>query len=104
MDEARVMAMLRITIAETLTEQKWTLEGRLVQPWISELKSTWMKTETTRQERKCVVDLTAVTFIDKSGEKVLAELAKEGAELIATGIYTRHVVNNIERKKSNRQL
>jgi len=103
-DEARLMGMLRITIAETVTEQKWTLEGRLVQPWIAELKSCWMKTEVTRRERKCVVDLTAVTFIDKSGEKVLAELSKEGAELIATGIYTRHVVDSIERKKSNRQL
>jgi anti-anti-sigma regulatory factor len=96
--------MLRITIAETLTEQRWTLEGQLVQPWISELKSTWTRTETARQERKCVVDLTGVTFIDKSGEKALAELSGEGAELIATGCYTRHVVHNIERKKSNRHL
>ena len=68
------------------------------------MKSTWTRTETARRERKCVVDLTGVTFIDKSGEKALAELFKEGAELIATGIYTRHVVHNIERKKSNRQL
>ena len=30
------MGMLRITITETLSEQKWTLEGRLVQPWVSE--------------------------------------------------------------------
>jgi anti-anti-sigma regulatory factor len=98
------MGMLRITIAETLSEQRWTLEGQLVQPWISELKSTWTKTETARRERKCVVDLRAVSFIDKSGEKVLAELCTEGAELIATGIYTRHLVDNIERKKrSNRQ-
>jgi len=103
-DEARVMGMLRITIAETLTEQKWTLEGRLVQPWISELKSTWTRTENARRERKCVVDLTGVTFIDKNGEKVLTELSKGGAELIATGCNTRHVVHKIERKKSNRQL
>ena len=96
--------MLRITIAETLSEQRWTLEGRLVQPWISELKSNWARTETARRERRCVVDLTGVTFIDKSGEKALAELSKEGAKLIATGCYTRHVVHNIERKKSNRQL
>jgi hypothetical protein len=96
--------MLRITIAETLSEQRWTLEGRLVQPWISELKSCWTRTENARRERRCVVDLTGVTFIDKSGEKMLAELSKGGAELIATGIYTRHVVHNISRKKSNRQL
>jgi hypothetical protein len=46
------------------------------------------------------VDLTGVTFIDKSGEKVLAELSREGAELIASGCYTRHVVQNIDRKKA----
>ncbi len=97
------MGMLRITVAETLSEQRWTLEGRLVQPWISELKTTWTKTEIARRERKCVVDLTGVTFIDRSGEKALAELCKEGAELIATGIYTRDVVHNIEKRKSNRQ-
>src|SRR5258708_14595691 len=61
--------MLRITIAETLTEQKWTLEGRLVHPWISELKATWAKTEGARRERQCLVDLTGVTFIDKTGER-----------------------------------
>lgn len=92
------MGMLRITITETLSEQKWTLEGRLVQPWVSELKSCWTRTETARKERKCVVDLTAVTFIDKIGEKALAELSKEGAELVAAGVYTRHVVHNIEKK------
>jgi len=104
-DEARVMGMLRITIVETPTEQKWTVEGRLVHPWISELKSTWTRTKTARRERKCVVDLTGVTFIDKGGENVLTELFKQGAELIATGCYTRHVVDNIERKKKlHRQL
>jgi len=96
--------MLRITIAETLSEQKWTLEGRLVQPWVSELRSCWTRTETARRERKCVVDLTGVTFIDKSGERALSELSREGAELIATGVYTRHVVDNIEKKKSLGQL
>ena len=98
-DEARVMGMLRITIAETSTEQKWTVEGRLVHPWISELKSTWIRTKTARRERKCVVDLTGVTFIDRSGEKALARLSREGAELIAAGCYIRHVVHNIERNQ-----
>jgi hypothetical protein len=92
--------MLRITIAETVSEQRWTLEGRLVQPWISELESTWRKTENARRERKCVVDLKGVTTIDKNGEDALAVLSKEGAELIVTGCYTRHLVYKI--KKNNR--
>jgi anti-anti-sigma regulatory factor len=99
------MGMLRITIAETLTEQRWTLEGRLVHPWVSELKSNWARTGTARRERKCVVDLTGVTFIDKTGERALTALFKQGAELIATGVYTGYVVHNIEnstQKKLNR--
>jgi anti-anti-sigma regulatory factor len=92
------MGMLRITIVETPTEQKWTVEGRLVHPWISELKSTWTRTKTARRGRRCVVDLTGVTFIDKNGEKVLSQLSKQGAELVATGCYTQHVVHNIEKK------
>jgi len=98
------MGMLRITIAETLTEQRWTVEGRLVDPWVSELKSNWARTGNARRGRKCVVDLTGVTFIDKSGEKVLTALFRQGAELIATGVYTGYVVHNIEKKKSNRQV
>jgi hypothetical protein len=96
--QARVIRMLRITIAETVSEQRWTLEGRLVQPWISELESTWRKTENARRERKCVVDLKGVTSIDKNGENALAALSKEGAELIATGCYTRHLVYKIKKK------
>src|SRR5260370_35393093 len=84
----RVMGMLRITIDETLSEQRWTLEGRLVQPWISELKANWARTETGRRERKCVVDLTGVTLIDKSGEKALAEWSRKGAKLMANGVCT----------------
>ena len=97
------MEMLQITIAETVTEQRWTLEGRLVQPWISELKSNWARTGTARRERKCVLDLTGVTFIDKSGEKVLAAFFKQGAQFIATGVYTGYVVHNIQKKRLNRQ-
>src|ERR1700733_2583834 len=98
-DEARVMGMLRITIADTPTEQSWTGEGQLVHPWISELKSTWTRSKTARRNRKCVVDLTGVTFIDKSGEKALARLHKDGAELVAAGCYTRHVGHGIETNK-----
>jgi hypothetical protein len=33
-----------------------------------------------------------VTFIDKSGERLLRAMSKKGAELIATGIYTKHLL------------
>ena len=33
--------MLKITITNTATEQRWILEGRLVAPWVDELKTSW---------------------------------------------------------------
>jgi anti-anti-sigma regulatory factor len=84
--------MLRITIAETATEQRWTLDGRLVGPWVSELRACWKKAHQTQSGRTCIVDLNEVTFIDKKGERLLKTMSKEGAQFIATGIYIKHVL------------
>jgi hypothetical protein len=32
--------MLKITITDTAEEERWTLQGRLVAPWVRELKAT----------------------------------------------------------------
>ena len=84
--------MLRITRTETPAEEKWILQGRLVGLWVSELRKSWKETHRTDCERKCVVDLNEVTFIDKKGERLLRSMSKEGAQFIATGIYTKHVL------------
>ena len=94
--------MLKITRTETAAEEKWTLQGRLEGLWVSELRRSWKKAHRTDNTLKCIVDLNDVTSLDRRGERALIELSKEGAELIATGIYMRHVLHNIERKKSRR--
>ncbi len=33
--------MLKITITETLAERRWIVQGRLVAPWVGELRTTW---------------------------------------------------------------
>ena len=35
--------MLKITIADTAMEERWTLQGRLVAPWVGELKTSWKR-------------------------------------------------------------
>ena len=88
--------MLRITIAETATEQRWTLEGRLVQPWVGELKTCWKNRHRSQNGRTCTVDLSGVTFIDNSGLRFLRSMSKEGTQFIATGIYTKHVLEQLK--------
>jgi hypothetical protein len=88
--------MLRITVAETAIEQRWTVEGRLVGPWVGELRTCWKKRHRAQNGRACTVDLSGVTFIDKSGQRLLRRMSKEGTQFIATGIYIKHVLDELK--------
>jgi anti-anti-sigma regulatory factor len=90
--------MLRITISNTATEERWTLHGRLVAPWVNELKESWKKSHGTAREQRCIVNLDEVTFIDKSGERVLRYMSKQGARFVASDVYVRHVLDRLRRK------
>ena len=86
--------MLRIMITDGPTEKRWILQGRLVAPWVAEFEKSW-KSRSRSDVRKCVVDLSEVTLIDREGEKLLKTMRRAGAELIACGVYLRHVVEVI---------
>jgi ABC-type transporter Mla MlaB component len=92
----RATGMLRITIAETATEQKWTLEGRLVQPWVGELRTCWKNRHRAQNGRTCTVDLSGVTFIDNSGLRFLRTMSREGTQFTGRGIYTKHVLEQLK--------
>jgi hypothetical protein len=87
--------MLKITITETTAERRWIVQGRLVGPWVSELRTTWKKAHRRQDKRACIVDLNDVTFIDKSGERLLRGMCKKGALLIAKGLYVKHVLEQL---------
>jgi ABC-type transporter Mla MlaB component len=91
-------AMLKITITETTAEQRWVLQGRLSQPWVSELRSHWRKTHRARRGRTCVVDLNDVTGIDQSGERVLLTMMRQGAQFIARGVFTAHLLATLAQR------
>jgi hypothetical protein len=84
--------MLKITRTETPAEERWILQGRLVGLWVNELRRSWKKTHPADAKRRCVVDLNEVTFIDKKGESLLRTMSKQGAQLVATGIYIKHLL------------
>lgn len=89
--------MLRIAINDAGSEQRWTLQGQLAGEEAAELNANWEKSQDERRGRKCVVDLSDVTFIDKDGEEVLRTMMKEGAQFIACGVCTRHVLETLDR-------
>jgi anti-anti-sigma regulatory factor len=87
--------MLKINFNETPGEERWILHGRLADAWVHELRECWKKHHRTDLKRACIVDLKEVTFIDKCGERLLQMLARDGVDFVASGIYIKHVLDEI---------
>jgi hypothetical protein len=88
--------VLKITITETTEETRWILQGRLAEPWVAEVKTSWREAHRNREGRQCVVDLTNVTCVGKGGEELLRSMSNEGAQFIATGFYIKDVLNELK--------
>jgi len=87
--------MLRITITETGMEERWILQGQLTKRSVGELVSSW-RTAMDHPPHRCrVVDLNEVTTIDKSGEEALSMMVRDGATFVASGVYTKHLLDQL---------
>jgi hypothetical protein len=89
--------MFRACCSDTAGTQRWSLHGRLAGPWVDELRSCWKQAREREPLVRAIVDLKEVTFIDRAGEKLLAEMRGAGAELIATGVEHQHLIATLGR-------
>jgi hypothetical protein len=87
--------MLRITVTETASEQRWILQGRLTGSTVEELITSWRANRRCQPSQNCVVDLNEITSIDKEGEQVLLMMLRDGAKFVATGLYTKHLLESL---------
>jgi hypothetical protein len=75
------------------------LEGRVAGPWASELVRTWTETAPFLNDRKTIVDLRNVTYVDEQGKKVLREIYEQSnAELLASTPWTRYLADEVMNK------
>ena len=88
--------MLRINYVQTETERRWTLCGQLRGPWVEELAGCWRQLRGREGSSRSVVDLTDVTFIDESGERLLSEMRRNGVEFVAAGVDTKHLLEDLK--------
>jgi hypothetical protein len=89
-------AVLKITITETPEETRWVLQGRLAEPWVTEVQASWNEVRRTHEGCHCVVDLTDITCIGKGGEELLRSMFNEGAQFIASGFYIKNVLEELK--------
>jgi hypothetical protein len=90
--------MFKISTIDTRFKRRLVVEGKLMDPWIEELRSTWKNASQDLDGRKLVVDLDSLTVISREGEGAILELMKEGARFSCGGVLTRHVVKCLARE------
>src|SRR3984957_7505322 len=92
--------MLKITVVETPTEQRLVLHGKLVGPGVGELQRVWENLRQQLGNRSPVVDLNDVTLIDDSADRLLAGMLEQGAELVASGMANRWLIQALKAGKT----
>ena len=94
-------AVLKISIQDDQDTATLKLEGKLVGPWVEELKRVWQGFEPSLQMRKLSLDICGLTFADKNGTKALRRIYHlTDAEIIADTPLTRYFAAETMRKMS----
>ncbi len=93
--------MLKITTRNSSETLRFIVEGWLEGAHVNELENCW-QTTTSITSAPMLVDLTDVTFIDDGGKQLLTRMHEQGAELIATDIMTKQVVEEVEKTYSGK--
>ena len=94
--------MLKINLRDTPAEERWILHGRLTAPWVRELRASWRKKHRTEQVRPCIIDLNEVTVYRRKRAAASSVLVSEGAECLASGVYIKHVLEQLTSKGKSR--
>jgi hypothetical protein len=90
--------MLKITKVRTDQRCRLVLEGKLVSPWLDELKREWDVTRNCTSELTLIVDLRNVTTISQEGQNVLLGMMRDGAKFVCGGVLNRHVLKQLARE------
>ncbi len=87
--------MFRIQQAAGPTETAITIEGRLVSAYVAAAESCC--DEAFSYGKPVVVLLKDVSTVDSDGCALLRRLLSRGARISAVGVYTQHLVEQLER-------
>lgn len=95
--------MLKISRIESPSQCRLVLEGKLVAPWVGELKTACESARGGLNGRKLVVDIRCLISINQEGENVLLDLMNNGVVLRGYGLFTRHILKEIAQRRRRTQ-
>jgi len=101
--------MLRITDILDVTadcRETWTLrlEGTLKDEWVRELRRAWRRIREAEPGVPIRVELADVRFVDPAGKVLLAEMYRDGVEIVAGDCLAAVILDDIvERSTRDRR-
>jgi hypothetical protein len=90
--------MFKVSIMDTRSRRRLVVEGKLIEPWVAELRTVWKNANRNLDGRKLVIDLTSLTVISREGEDAIFDLMREGTKFSCGGVLTRHILKRLARK------
>ena len=87
--------MLRIVPRDTSDERMLNLEGRIVGPWVDQLRRSCEEVLTTGAA--LTLDLAEVDFVDQEGARLLMNLAGSGVALVNCPAFVREQLKALPR-------
>ena len=87
--------MLKITIADGIEQRRLIVEGKLVAPWVAELKNAYELARMELQGRDLVIEMSNLTAISQEAENTLVQLMQDGVKFRAFGVFTRHLLGQL---------
>jgi hypothetical protein len=93
--------MIRIQAAINPGGITLAIDGQLISEYVAEIEASIRKS--MEQYKDVHVFLRDVSHIDENGQALLSRLAAQGVELSAAGLYSSHVVAQVQLALSSRQ-
>ncbi|HEV3278867.1 MAG TPA: hypothetical protein VG860_18780 [Terriglobia bacterium] len=88
--------MLRVTRTDGPDGACFKLEGKLTGSWVDVVEQSWKHGSSECASGRCVVDLTAVTYVDARGMELLRAMHGSGISLQASGCLGKGIVEQIK--------
>ena len=90
--------MLRISKIDSDNRCRFIVEGKLITPWIAELKNACDAARMGLDGCEVVIEVRNLTAISQEAENLLLDLMNQGVKFRCSGVFTKHVFRQLARR------
>ena len=90
--------MFKVSVVETRNQRQLLLEGKLITPWIDELKAAYCRARVALEGRELVIVVKNLTAISQEGENLLLQLMQANVTVRCCGLFAKEIKRQLNRR------